>query len=280
MLTMDLGFLSLPAGRVMLMLSVLIAVFVAWVIGRRQRLQASSAVWDVLFFAIFAARLSFVVQYWQHYQGQWLTVLDIRDGGFDIIGGVIAAVVVAVILSIRKPVLKKPLMLAVAVGLACYAVQLFLWQQIHNSSTTLPSVIVQDANQRSININTLAVNKPRVVNLWATWCPPCVKKMPMLAAAQHDYPEVAFIFVNQGEHQEVVQKFLQKHQLDLPRMYFDSQALVGQATGSHALPATLFYDAAGVLQHAHLGQLSKASLAHGLEFIHHQHLKQPLTSDL
>lgn len=280
MLTMDLGFLSLPAGRVMLMLSVFIAVFVAWVLGRRQRLQASSAVWDVLLMAIFAARLSFVVQYWQHYQGQWLTVLDIRDGGFDVVAGAIVAIVVAVILSIRKPVLKKPLLAALIVGLGCYAMQLFLWQQLSNSSTAMPSVMVQDAKQNAINLNALAPNKPKVVNLWATWCPPCVKEMPMLASAQGDYPDVAFIFVNQGEHQEVVQQFLQKQQLDLPLMYFDSQGVVGQTTGSHALPTTLFYDASGVLQHAHLGQLSKASLAHGLEFIRIQYSQQLKTSDL
>lgn len=64
MLTIDLGFLSLPAGRVMLMLAALIAVFVAWVMAKQQRAAASSAVWDVLFAAIVLARVSFVIKYW------------------------------------------------------------------------------------------------------------------------------------------------------------------------------------------------------------------------
>lgn len=178
-----------------------------------------------------------------------------------------AAIVVAVYLSFRKPKLKKPLMVALLVGLGCYGLQLFLWQQLTSSSSAMPSVIVQDSQQQAVNIKTLAPGKPKVVNLWATWCPPCVKEMPMLEKAQVSYPDVAFIFVNQGEHQQVVQQFLQKQQLNLSLMYFDNQGLVGQQTGSHALPTTLFYDADGVLQYAHLGQLSKASLAHGIEFI-------------
>lgn len=267
MLTVDVGFLSLPAGRAMLLLSALVAVFVAWVMGRQKRLRVSSAVWDALLIALVVARVSFVVRYWPHYQDQWLAVIDIRDGGFDVVAGVLGAVVAAIVIGLKKPVLKKPLAVAVVVGLSCYGLQWFLWQQLHNSSTAMPSVVVQDANQQGKNLNQLAIGQPKVVNLWATWCPPCVKEMPMLEQAQGVYPDVAFIFVNQGEHQQVVGQFLQKHQLHLPLMFFDPQGMVGQTTGSHALPTTLFYDANGVLQYAHLGQLSKASLAHGLTFI-------------
>jgi thiol-disulfide isomerase/thioredoxin len=38
-----------------------------------------------------------------------------------------------------------------------------------------------------------------VINIWATWCPPCRREMPVLQQAQHDYPHVTFLFVNQGE---------------------------------------------------------------------------------
>ena len=42
-------------------------------------------------------------------------------------------------------------------------------------------------------------NKYRMINVWATWCPPCVREMPVLQKAQADLPNVHFVFLNQGE---------------------------------------------------------------------------------
>lgn len=39
---------------------------------------------------------------------------------------------------------------------------------------------------------------------------------------------------------------------------------LGQTTGSFGLPTTLFYAADGRLHHSHMGELSRASLEHGL----------------
>src|SRR5690606_40886240 len=46
------------------------------------------------------------------------------------------------------------------------------------------------------------IGQPTVVNLWATWCPPCRREMPVLRDAQQRYPDIAFIFANQGESAE------------------------------------------------------------------------------
>lgn len=32
--------------------------------------------------------------------------------------------------------------------------------------------------------------KPTVLNLWATWCPPCQREMPVLQQAQAEHPEL------------------------------------------------------------------------------------------
>jgi hypothetical protein len=104
-----------------------------------------------------------------------------------------------------------------------------------------------------------------VINLWATWCPPCRREMPVLQNAQHEHQNVTFLFVNQGESMQSVSTFLETQGLNLSNVLFDSGGQLAQKVGSMALPTTLFYSADGRLLGSHLGELSKASLARAME---------------
>ena len=110
----------------------------------------------------------------------------------------------------------------------------------------------------------LADGKPLVVNLWASWCPPCRREMPVLAAAQKQEKWASFVFANQGENATTVQRYLSASQLDLVNVLLDRETKLGWVAGSSALPLTLFYDASGRLVATHLGALSDASLANRL----------------
>lgn len=113
----------------------------------------------------------------------------------------------------------------------------------------------------STNLAVLAGGKPMVVNLWASWCPPCRHEMPLLAAAQHREAGVSFVFANQGENGATVQRYLSASQLDLANVLLDHDTRLGFVAGSQMLPITLFYDASGKLVDTHLGTLTAASLA-------------------
>ena len=84
-----------------------------------------------------------------------------------------------------------------------------------------------------------------VINLWASWCPPCRREMPVLAAAQKKNTDVLFIFANQGEDGSTVQNYLTRAGLTLDNVYLDSGTNFGHEVGSTALPTTLFYDPNG-----------------------------------
>ncbi len=112
----------------------------------------------------------------------------------------------------------------------------------------------------STNLAALAAGKPMIVNLWASWCPPCRREMPLLAAAQKRETWASFVFANQGENRATVQGYLSAGQLELANVVMDRDTRIGFVAGSSALPITLFYDASGQLVATHQGALSAASL--------------------
>ena len=105
---------------------------------------------------------------------------------------------------------------------------------------------------------------PTVVNLWATWCPPCRREMPVLGAAQQARPDVHFVFLNQGESAQQVATYLARSGLALRNVLLDGRGEAGATLGHRSLPTTLFFDASGRLVDTRVGELSEASLAERL----------------
>jgi hypothetical protein len=84
--------------------------------------------------------------------------------------------------------------------------------------------------------------------------------MPALARAQSLHPEVEFVFVNQGESREVIQRYLRMLPFRLERVLVDEGNLLGIAMHSSALPMTLIYGTDGKLAFSHQGLISEAVL--------------------
>ena len=107
--------------------------------------------------------------------------------------------------------------------------------------------------------------KPAVVNLWATWCPPCVREMPVLHQAQVDHPGVNFVFLNQAESAEKVSTWLLARKLVMRNVLLDTNRQTAAAFKQRALPTTLFFDARGRLVNTRIGELSSATLTERLQ---------------
>jgi len=82
--------------------------------------------------------------------------------------------------------------------------------------------------------------KPLVINVWATWCPPCVAELPSLESLYREYGDrVHFIFLA-DDRPDKVKAFLQQRQLDIP-VYF-SASRRPFALRSESIPTTFVLD--------------------------------------
>ena len=82
-----------------------------------------------------------------------------------------------------------------------------------------------------------------VVNLWATWCAPCVTEMPTLAALQRAYPAerltVVPVSVDPPRLLPNAKNFIDVHD-PLP-LYHDPNFAMPTALGVKGMPATIIY---------------------------------------
>ncbi len=136
-----------------------------------------------------------------------------------------------------------------------------------SSESALPRVPLVTLEGAPVDLPTFAKGQPTVVNLWATWCPPCREEMPMLALAQERETAVRFVFANQGESAAVVRRYLYEEILALDNVLLDAASALRPAVGARGLPTTLFYDAEGRLVARHVGAISKAALASKLKLL-------------
>lgn len=90
--------------------------------------------------------------------------------------------------------------------------------------------------------------KPMLVNLWATWCAPCVAEMPTLDAVAKNYgaKRLAVLTISQDSQGEsVVKAFFQKHELPNLKGWIDPENQFGFHYATGMLPTTVLYDTQG-----------------------------------
>lgn len=260
MLSVNIGPLAMASSPVILLVSLLLATLTGWWVGRQRARNPEAQLFGLFLLGLVVARLAFVAAYSEHYSHSIWRVIDIRDGGFILWPGLLAALLAGLWLAWRDLNLRRPLSASLAVGLVFWGSSSYLLHALQQG-TELPDMTLVNLEGEQISLQDLN-GRPLVINLWATWCPPCRREMPVLANAQQREADIVFAFVNQGEGSEVVVRFLEDSQLSLRNVLLDPGGHFGRQVGSRALPTTLFYNAKGQQVDSHLGELSAASLSH------------------
>ena len=83
-----------------------------------------------------------------------------------------------------------------------------------------------------------------VINLWATWCPPCVAEMPSFQKLYDDYGDkVDFYFISKDQNKAIVKKFMTKKAYTLP-VYFSASKIPVELQ-SNSLPTSYVISKSG-----------------------------------
>jgi peroxiredoxin len=102
--------------------------------------------------------------------------------------------------------------------------------------------------------------RPLVVNLFASWCPPCVREMPAIERVKQDVAdEVAFLGIATNDRVEKARELVEETGItwDVAR---DPHGEAATTLGAVRMPTTFLIDAEGEIVEAHTGEISEGEL--------------------
>jgi thiol-disulfide isomerase/thioredoxin len=111
------------------------------------------------------------------------------------------------------------------------------------AGTPAPASSFQDPDGEAVSLADFR-GKPLLVNLWATWCAPCIAEMPTLDALAEREKGLQVLAVSQDlEGQEKVDAFFAQRAFRNLEPYIDPRLSLMQELKVDTLPTTILYDA-------------------------------------
>lgn len=100
-----------------------------------------------------------------------------------------------------------------------------------------------------------------LVNLWATWCPPCREEMPTLLEFYEKYKQDGFVLIgiDQEEPLDIVQPFVDEFGLTFP-VWLDKDYDAQKKFNTMNLPSSYVIDRSGTVRLMWIGGISKRNL--------------------
>lgn len=119
-----------------------------------------------------------------------------------------------------------------------------------NIDKPAPQFVMGDGT-RTVDLSKLR-GRVVVLNLWATWCAPCIEELPSLLALQKKMPELAIVAVSMDQDPDVYKRFLVEHHVDVLTVRDEDQK-VNALYGTVQIPETYIIDKQGVLRRKFIG---------------------------
>lgn len=95
--------------------------------------------------------------------------------------------------------------------------------------------------------------KPKLLNIWASWCVPCVAEAPQLMQLKE--AGVPIIGIVNHDTQEKVDAFLKAHGNPYTKIGSDELSAVMLSIGAQGIPETFIVDGDGIVTYQHIGDI-------------------------
>jgi thiol-disulfide isomerase/thioredoxin len=101
-----------------------------------------------------------------------------------------------------------------------------------------------------------------LVNLWATWCPPCKEEMPVIEAYYNKYKDDGFVIIaiNDGDPAPDVIQFVEDYGLTFPVWLDPTYIATEQAFKTINLPSSFIIDRDGMIRLQWVGGINRRTL--------------------
>ena len=104
----------------------------------------------------------------------------------------------------------------------------------------------------------LATGKPRLVNIFASWCVPCIAEAPVLGELKNRGVAIDGIAIR--DKPEDIADFLKRNGDPYQRIGADMQSSVQMALGSAGIPESFVVDGRGIIRYQHVGPIMPQDL--------------------
>lgn len=153
--------------------------------------------------------------------------------------------------------------------LLLWLVSTFAWRLIKPADPAVRSQLVERSlpafelaaavpGKSGFTSKDLATGQPRLLNIFASWCVPCIGEAPVLAELHRRGVPIDAIAVR--DRPVAIATFLNSHGDPYQRLGADPQSAVQISLGSSGVPETFVVDGRGVIRHQYVGPLTEANI--------------------
>jgi peroxiredoxin len=123
-----------------------------------------------------------------------------------------------------------------------------------------PQLALEDMEGNRVSLRD-HIGSVVLVNLWATWCPPCKEEMPALQSFYEKHRSEGFVLIgiNQEETLEIVEPFVAEFGLTFP-IWLDEDYLAEREFNTMSLPSSFLIDRSGRVRLMWVGGVSEIFL--------------------
>ncbi|ORE99199.1 TlpA disulfide reductase family protein [Aurantimonas sp. 22II-16-19i] len=256
MTALTLGPLVFAGERLAAVIAIVVFLAISAILSAR--LDARIGGWSMaaLVVGVVAARIGHVLLHLPGFAADPWRIPMIWQGGFSLPAGLLAVVVYS-FFRLRETHTRIG-------SLAALAAALIVWNVTFQLVATTTAIAAPPATMTTLQGSEVQLadfeGRPVVVNLWATWCPPCRREMPTLMQTAKERTDIAFVLANQGEGAGAITRFLGTAGLAADHVALDQEMALARHYGVQGFPVTLFLDRRGILQNMHFGEISPEAL--------------------